>query len=339
MSSAQYISVGIFYLYLVQRRREAGRVVRLHPSAHTIISAWVPILGYYGPDSDTSNQHLTSILTQTRSTLRRLVIENVRFRPQELTNPLNDWSTLTHLSMSTLFIHLDTWFAFIRSLSALKSGSFHMCFEDDDIVSYARPFVGILPCLTTFHISASPKWRKPGQYPLRAAFDNLQLPALRTLSLQSRAGTWYNAAALVDVHAAITSAPAITKLVLGTLFLGSDMHLNLAQSGNGITPLAEVAPRLEHLNFEMLRPLAERDVLFVDMVFGSNRWIDLQSPASIIREVTFVSMASDALIDVVTEGAYRSLLISEVREFVKDNVIIGFEEEGPVEVQRAVWGW
>jgi hypothetical protein len=44
-------------------------------------------------------------------------------------------------------------------------------------------------------------------------------------------------------------------------------------------------------------------------------------------------------IDMVAERTQRSLLISEVRKFVTDEMVVGFEEERPVEVRRAVWGW
>jgi hypothetical protein len=143
------------------------------------------------------------------------------------------------------------------------------------------------------------------------------------------------------------SAPAITKLALGSLFLrGQTLPPNLAflnprrtPIGNDITPLVEWAPCLEHLSFAMESPLARSNASqFVDRAFGS-RWLDLKSPASIVREVTFVSSNPTKPIDVVAEHADRSLLISEARKFVKDEVVVGLEEEGSVEVQRAVWGW
>ncbi|KAF8173613.1 hypothetical protein BJ912DRAFT_991772 [Pholiota molesta] len=107
MSSAQYLSVGRLYRYLVQRRREAGYVVRIHPRAHTIVSTLDPRSDF--DDTDTYNQYLTSVLTQTRSTLRHLVVENIgKLRPQEFENPLNNWSTLTHLSIHpSMFPHLS----------------------------------------------------------------------------------------------------------------------------------------------------------------------------------------------------------------------------------------
>jgi hypothetical protein len=343
MSSAQYISVGRLYHSLVQRRTEAGYLVRVHPSAHTIVSAWGPEIGTHY----SYTQYLKSVLTQTTSTLRYITVENVNLSAQEYANPLNNWATLTDLSMRMVILRLGTWFSFIRSLSALESGSFQLIFEDRDIENYPRPSICTLPRLATFLINASLRHSKDhGQYPLRAAFDNLQLPALRTLSLKSWVMTWYDSTALTELQAALLSAPAITTLSLGTCFLGAQEHYvdNDASEPvrDGITPLAKWAPRLEHLRFALERPLRRRGVFqFVDVVFGSSRWLDfdLKHPTSIVREVIFVSSETSELIDMVAERTQRSLLIAEVRKFVTDEMVVGFEEEGPVEVRRAVWGW
>ncbi|KAF8186729.1 hypothetical protein BJ912DRAFT_1060009 [Pholiota molesta] len=243
--------------------------------------------------------------------------------------------------MSMVLIDLDTWFPFIRSLRALQSASFQLSLQDDDFENYARPSVGILPRLTMLHISASQHWNDTGEYPLKAIFDNLQLPALRTLSLESRLGSWYDPTAFTEVHAALQSAPAITKLSVGISFL--EREAPPADTGSveqtpveiNITPLAEGAPRLEHLSFAMKDPLRRSSVVeLVDGVFASGRWLDLKSPASTIREVTFV--ASDTSL---ATHVHLRWLVSEVRKFAKDNVIVEFEEEGPVEVRRAIWGW
>ncbi|KAF8173661.1 hypothetical protein BJ912DRAFT_931884 [Pholiota molesta] len=344
LSSAQYISVGLLYQYLVQRHRKGGYVGRLHHGAHTIISAWVPKSKFSEPDADHTH-YLTSVLRETRATLRHLVIENVFLRPEEFTNPLNNWSTLTHLSMSLVYIRLNAWFFFIRSLSALQAGSFQLTLADSDIETYARRPVCTLPCLKSLHIGASPKSETSGKYPLKAVFDNLHLPALRTLSLESRAATWYDSTALTEVHAALMSAPAITKLALGTLFLGGQTSYPVyqrTQIRNDIAPLAEAAPRLERLSFATTSPLGERGVSrFVHRIFAASRWLDLKSPASVIQKITFVFMELDVSqrIDIVAERADRSLLISEARKFVKDDVVVAFEKQEPVEVRRAVWGW
>ncbi|KAF8173610.1 hypothetical protein BJ912DRAFT_71450 [Pholiota molesta] len=349
MSSAQYISVGKLYRYLIQRRTDAGYVVRVHPSAHTIVSTWDP-RSEFGP-LDNCNAYQKSMLSQIQSTLRCITIENVNLSAPEFANPLSNWSTLTHLSMDMVLLHLDTWFPFIRSLSALESGSFRLGFEDRDIETYPRPSIGTLSRLTAFHISAYQHSKDHGEYPLKAAFDNLQLPALRTLSLNSRARTWRDSTALAELHAALLSAPGITTLALGSYFLGAQEHDDADTETsatepirNGITPLvAKWTPRLEHLTFAMESPLDRRSVFqFVDVIFGSSRRLDfgLEHPASTVREVTFMSSSETSEpIDMVAERTQRSLLISEVRTFVTDGMIVGFEEEGPVEVRRAVWGW
>ncbi|KAF8186751.1 hypothetical protein BJ912DRAFT_1060031 [Pholiota molesta] len=343
MSSAQYISVGRIYRYLLQQRAEAGYVVAMHPKAHTVVSTWSPRLEF-DYDSHSYNLHQGSVLSQTTSTLRSFAIENTSLRFREMSIPLNSWSTLTHLSISAMRIFLNNWFAFIRSLSTLESGSFHLIFEDIDIETYPRPSIGTLPCLTTFHVNASQHSEDPGHYPLKAAFDNLRLPALRTLSLQSRTATWNDAAALTEVHTALTSAPAITELSLGERFLGGQGSAHAGPFGrtpikNDIPPLAEGAPRLTHLGFSMWSLGGPRAVRrFVDRVFVASRWLDLKSSAGTVRAITFVGSYSEAPMDVEAEDAYRNLLISEVRKFVEDEVVVRYEQQGPDYVQRAVWG-
>jgi hypothetical protein len=112
MPLAQYVSIG--GRALSKRRWEAGYVVRLHPSAHTIVSTLDLTLNI--DESDAYNHY---VLTQTRSTLRHLVIEHI-----SLSHSFNDWSTLTHLSIRLLSMHLGSWFSLIRSLNALQSESF-----------------------------------------------------------------------------------------------------------------------------------------------------------------------------------------------------------------------
>ncbi|KAF8186758.1 hypothetical protein BJ912DRAFT_970645 [Pholiota molesta] len=185
------------------------------------------------------------------------------------------------------------------------------------------------------------------QYPLEALFDNLRLPALRTLSLKSQAMTWYNTTALTEVHAALLSAPALTTLALGVSFLGdliynaTPEYLGLKAIGSDAEPLAAYAPRLEHLSFAMATPLRRRGAFdFVARAFAPRHWLDLKNATSTIRAVTFVaSGAPPDDLDWVAERTDRRLLIAEVRRFVRDEVGVGFTEEDPLEGWRTVWGW
>lgn len=165
------------------------------------------------------------------------------------------------------------------------------------------------------------------------------------LSLKSRAETWLDATAIHDVYAALVSTPAITKLSLGVLFLGGQTYDSVPASfrrtpiRSDVESLAMYAPRLEHLSFVVWSPLRRHGAFdFVQRIFASSHWLDLKNPTSTIREVTLVS-AGTPPDDLVAELDDRRLLISEVRRFVKDEMTVRFEDEEPVEVQRAVWGW
>ncbi|KAF8186731.1 hypothetical protein BJ912DRAFT_970566 [Pholiota molesta] len=109
ISSAQYISVGRLYRYLVQRRREAGYLVATHPKAHTVVTTWMSVLEFGGLVA--FNQYLQSVVAQTPLTLRCFAIENAKLGSRQFATPLNDWSMLTHLSTRRVIVHLETWTA------------------------------------------------------------------------------------------------------------------------------------------------------------------------------------------------------------------------------------
>ncbi|KAF8186747.1 hypothetical protein BJ912DRAFT_970611 [Pholiota molesta] len=158
--------------------------------------------------------------------------------------------------------------------------------------------------------------------------------------------TWHNSTAITEVHAALLSAPALTKLALGILFLGDLVYnsapkdLGLEPIRSDVEPLAAYAPRLEHISFAMATPIRRRGAFFfIGRVFAPSHWLDLKNAESTIREVTFVASLGEPPDDLAAELLDRNLLLSEVRMLVKDEMTIGFEDEEPVEVCRALWGW
>ncbi|KAF8186735.1 hypothetical protein BJ912DRAFT_970584 [Pholiota molesta] len=160
----------------------------------------------------------------------------------------------------------------------------------------------------------------------------------------SRSRTWYGPTAIIEVDAALVSAPAVTALALGLGFLSGQGHpadtTFLEPTRNPVTPLANSAPGLERLSIAMGTPLAQHGWRpFVERVFASSGWLDLESPASSVREVIFLVSDTYQPGDMVAEHAERRLLISEVRKFVRNEVVVGLEQEGSVEARRAVWGW
>lgn len=264
MSSAQYLSVGRPYRYLIQQSTEMGYMVRLHPNTHTIVSRWSPTSEL--DNSITRNQYVTYVLAQTHSTLRYPVVENSRLDPWEFENPLNNWSTLTHLSMCLMSLHLYTWFSFICSPSTLQSDSFYLGLEDIDIDIFVRLLVCTLPCLTALRMITAQIDRVTEQYLLRAILDNLQFPVLRRLSLGCRAMTWYDFTAITDVYAALASAPTLTTLSLGIYFsavrwirmtLQPKIHIRTIVIRSDIEPLSAYVLRLEHLSSNVCRPLRQ----------------------------------------------------------------------------------
>ncbi|KAF8173631.1 hypothetical protein BJ912DRAFT_1147750 [Pholiota molesta] len=324
LSSAQYISVGRLYRYLVQRHQEAGYVVATHPRAHTLIATWTSVTEFGGLAA--YSQYLQSVVPQaTSTTLRCIAIDHAELGPQDFAITTNDWSMLTHLSTLTALVPLKGWFSFIRCLCALQSGSFRLSFLDKDIVHYTRPSVCTLPCLTVLHIDAAQHRRDRGQYPLRAAFAHLQLPALRTLSLNSRARTWYGATAFDDVEAALLAAPAVAKLVLGRYFL----------SGRGIPPPRRSSTRPGILSRPSRGVRRASNACAFRWRVRSRR----KCGRALYGEVTFVASATSRPVDMGVEHAERSLLMAEVQKCVGDEVVVGFEDEEVDEAPRITNAW
>jgi hypothetical protein len=341
MSSAQYISVGRLYSYLVCKRAEAGYAVRIHPNAHTVV------LASYACEWDDyqlvdCTHYLTSALTEKQPPLRRLVLEEHRLGAYDFTDPPYNWSWLTHLSLpGMLFLDLEVWYPFIRSFRGLQSGAFHFRIMDEDIAAVAHPPVCTLPSLAVLRVDACLCGStNETQHPLQAAFRNLRLPAVHTLSLGSTAPTWYGASAITEVHAVLGSAPAVTTLSLGADFLGN-IERAPAAWGRAVTPLAAHAPCLERLCFYVVSPVQRYHAsVFCDRIFRASRWLDLTRPAgTTVREVTLLPAWRVHLNSRWDDSGDRSLFVSEVRRYVHAGVAVRFQGDEPVEVRRTVWGW
>lgn len=213
------------------------------------------------------------------------------------------------------------------------------------MATVVRPPVCTLPCLSVLCMNAGLSGSaNETQHPLQAAFHNLRLPALHTLSLGSMALTWHGSSAITEIHDVLVCAPGIRKLSLGLHFLGS-IAIRRCFGGipalrRDVEPLATHAPRLEQLRFYVLSPVQNYGAsVFCNRIFRSSHWLDLKSSTSTVREVTLVLSCRLRPTNMWVESGHRSLLVSEIRRYVHAGVTVRLQEDGPVEVRRAVWGW
>ncbi|KAF8186002.1 hypothetical protein BJ912DRAFT_972583 [Pholiota molesta] len=174
-------------------------------------------------------------------------------------------------------------------------------------------------------------------FPLSTLFQNLKLPALRTLSLSSSAPSWRDTGAITEIHDVLQSAPGITKLFLGTharakagfLCFGVPNSAMPTAIGDTDMSLAMDAPHLTHLQVELrCAQTVDSAVLarrFVEEFFISNSWLGLASAMNTIRTITVV--VKNAKRDTVPDfyNIMEDLLVWNIQKYVTTPTNVSFE--------------
>jgi hypothetical protein len=288
LSSAQYLDVGIFYVYMLRQGVDRGLPIATSSKLHTLVCRWDRFTGNDDPD-DEYVYSFELLPFQIPPTLRRLSIQDETIT-KDYMRRLDNWSTLTHLSLNPVYLLFDIWFSLIRKLVNLQRGEFVFTLFGDlpdaiDPPQYTHSSLSTLT-MSCHHNTA--------EFPLSTLFKNLQLPALRTLYLCSSVRSWSDHRATIEIHNVLKSAPAITKLILGThgaSFLCSAEDFDMPSpidDNDGL--LSMDAPNLLHLEFELRHAEGmDMDVLarrFIKNLLTSGRWLDLTSSTNTIRTIT-----------------------------------------------------
>jgi hypothetical protein len=331
LSSAQYLDVGIFYIYLTRQNAKRGLPITSFSKLHTMVSLRNQLTDDDGLSK--ANDYFGGIgPSQIPPTLRRLAIENEGTRVY-YSSQLDNWAILTHLSLHSLHLSLGVWFSFIRKLINLQWGDFSVATFNEA----TEPPEATLSFLSTLSMYCH---FRSGASPLSTLFQNLKLPALRTLSLSSSAPSWRDAGALTEIHDVLKSAPAITKLFLGTYAAAArakagflcfrEPHSVMPTAiGDTDTFLAMDAPHLTHLQVELrCAQTVDSAVLarrFVEEFFIFNSWLGLASAMNTIRTVTVV--VKNARRDTVPDfySIMEDLLVWNIQKYVNTPTNVSFE--------------
>ncbi|KAF8175332.1 hypothetical protein BJ912DRAFT_988864 [Pholiota molesta] len=154
-------------------------------------------------------------------------------------------------------------------------------------------------------------------------FNNLHMPALRTLSLAPNTAYWKDHRAIPELYSVLKSTPAITTLYLegGFLSLCTQATPVFLSALEDVEPIWHHAPQLVNLQlrltigryligigFEGIETTIEEAVdLFVCNLFIDDcGWLDLRNPACPVRAL----MVNDAQI--------RDFMMSSIQEIVDD---------------------
>ncbi|KAF8171124.1 hypothetical protein BJ912DRAFT_996213 [Pholiota molesta] len=300
LSSAQYLDVSLFLRYLSKQDRDYGYNMEC-PHLHTLVVKFPT----YGDDDDDDEDHSYAsshsnddsddeilpplTLTHIPPTLRRFSMLRGGGLPRDYNN---DWSTLTHLSLKTIFLSSLNWSSLIRGVSRLQWGNFTILLLG--IFPIAPP-PSTLPFLSTLSMDVDNIDDEFVDIPLTILFLNLKLPALETLSLCSNSRqAWSSPYAIKEVNAVLRSAPAISKLALGPKFLSSAYtHTSIFEEvWKNESPLSVLAPRLNHLELDFCcsdeddnTKLSQYVAHWKELFFSTN-WLDFSNPTNTVRTMS-----------------------------------------------------
>jgi hypothetical protein len=223
--------------------------------------------------------------------LRRLAIVEDDTFLNDTTIPAQ-WSTLTHLSITTVYISPDFWVSLTSAVPCLQWAyiGFQDRFEED---KYINPIKRTLPQLSTLFIESGAH----DDCSISPLFIGLHLPALNYLFLSSFVRAWWDHRGMADVAAVLQSAPALRNLTLRKCDYLSPTEIVYAM-GSVLGPIWNCSPHLAHLQLELLirRTRSESEVeqeldSFARGFFFSNRnrWLDLDNSACPIKTLTIAS--------------------------------------------------
>jgi hypothetical protein len=215
--------------------------------------------------------------------LRRISIDEYRYRIEPSTIPLF-WSMLTHISVGEIETSLTYWFVLLRGLPQLEWANFNM--EEPRNHKHCDPHnVITLRHLSTLSIAMTDNEEYSKHAPFSALFRNVQLPAVRTLSLSwdfYRPGS--NCYIAGELSAVLKSAPTVTTLMLADQFIemGHPEH----DAERDVEPIWKHTAHLAELRLEAPGCSKRVDHSLWDMLFTEGRWLDLQDMACPVRVVT-----------------------------------------------------
>jgi hypothetical protein len=296
MSSAQYLQLPEMIWELVEEKLKDGYQF-ICPNLHTMATTnqWAYDTGSWITDAFFRAQTLIGRLpNQPPSALRRLTIDK-NDMPYAFNVIPTLWSSLTHLSLNNVGIHLSFWFPLIRAIPDLQ-WAFIYFNEIVDIDEYLAPTEHVLPYLATLFVGMP--WGDKLHFRPGLLFAGLRLPALRTLSFSCLKMDHEH---IPEIHTVLQSAPALTTLTIkGCDALAKGGPEMPAAALGGVTPIWAHTPQLTDVQLAlpktMRRSHAETGALLDSFVhhafFGANSLWAINDPRCPVRTITLIDMES-----------------------------------------------
>ncbi|KAF8180574.1 hypothetical protein BJ912DRAFT_980767 [Pholiota molesta] len=277
VTTAQYLEIGPISWHEVKAMSGRGDNAN-YPNLHTLVTdQWsAPINDYFH---------------RTCSAIRRLAILDESMCLLHTTSIPAQWSTLTHLSITTDHMPFDFWVTLTMTVPCLQWA--YIAFQGLFIDEYTT-MERTLPQLSTLFIECS------GYEKFSPLLKDLHLPALTSLFLASISTEWFDREGMTDIYTVLESAPAVRNLTLRKLdFL---YHTEIDYADSDIEPIWSLVPHLVHLRLELyittngskieveqaLDKFARRGFFSSD-----NRWLDLYNSACPIEMITVIDHGSE----------------------------------------------
>lgn len=218
--------------------------------------------------------------------LHRLSIQSDKL-PGDMLLPTH-WSSLTHISLRHVGIHLRLWFSLIRFVSNLQWGCF-----DIEVLSgvdmEANPPLCTHSQLSFLFLDVNSHDGQPEEdFRLSLLLRGLHLPALHTLLLPSFPMYFTDEPNATDLDDIFVSAPSLKSLTLGArmFFISEDMM----EAVDTMQPIWRRVPTLEHLCLERPPEIVKSpQMIFPPDNFSQNRWLDLENHTYPARTLTIIS--------------------------------------------------
>jgi hypothetical protein len=231
---------------------------------------------------------------QPPSALRRLTIDK-NDMPYAFNVIPTLWSSLTHLSLNNVGIHLSFWFPLIRAIPDLQ-WAFIYFNEIVDIDEYLAPTEHVLPYLSTLFVGMP--WGDKLHFRPGLLLTGLHLPAMHTLAFSCLQMDHEH---IPEIHTVLQSTPAlITLTIKGYDALAKGAPQMPAAALGGVTPIWARTPQLTDVHLAlpktMRRSHAETGELLDSFVrhafFGATSLWVIDDPRCPLRTITLIDMES-----------------------------------------------
>jgi len=270
------------YDYFFSNFVKSARVLKLDRAMTNSFLSWLNGSCMECPNLETlileGNQGILGVLPSSNpNLLQRLRIIGPGLAIDSGASLQGLWTSLTRICLEQLYIHVSTWFTFIRQLINVELAWFQ--FELGDHGDIPTPSGASLPKLRQMHMAIE---RGEGGIPCDIILQNLQLPGLTALRLNSFLSAQ-------SVNWILDSTPALNELHLGYEIPYEDetMATSILDIDIDVEPLStsEKLPALKHVLFQLGSEYGTWSVAdCIDEIISSH-WLQLGQGTNNIQQI------------------------------------------------------